>query len=80
MARPLPPAGALSEHQQRGWRCTWCRYPLTPGYDVPLGEVRVAAEHGAAYTVFMRACADAVGCSEREAEQHLASARTEVTA
>ncbi|MEW1892287.1 hypothetical protein [Streptomyces sp. NPDC085659] len=68
--RPLPPVPSLSEHQQRGWRCCWCRYPLSPGYDQAVGEVPVKPPNGAAYTVFLRACADTAECAEREKQQH----------
>ncbi|MGQ4351999.1 hypothetical protein [Streptomyces drozdowiczii] len=63
--RRLPSVGSLSEHQQRGWRCCWCRWQLHPGYDRAVGEIRVAPERGAAYTVFLRECADTEECQAR---------------
>lgn len=63
--RRLPSVGSLSEHQQRGWRCCWCRWPLHPGYDRAVGEIRVAPERGATYTVFLRECADKKECQDR---------------
>lgn len=63
--KALPPVTALSEQQQRGWRCVWCRYPLTVGEDVDLGEQRARPAGGAAYSWFPRACADEKACAAR---------------
>ncbi|MFI6862657.1 hypothetical protein ACIBKZ_22640 [Streptomyces sp. NPDC050421] len=63
--KALPPVSELTEQQQRGWRCIWCRYPLTPGADVDLGEQRARPVGGAAYSWFPRACADEATCTAR---------------
>lgn len=65
--RDLPPVAELTEQQQRGWACVWCRTQLRVGADVDLGEKRVEPATGAAYSWFPRACADAAACAEREA-------------
>ncbi|WNI30724.1 hypothetical protein [Streptomyces sp. ITFR-6] len=67
--RELPPVNKLTMQQQRGWRCVWCRYPLTVGADVDLGEQRARPSDGAAYSWFPRACSDVAVCVVREAEQ-----------
>lgn len=64
--RPLPPVASLTEHQQRGWGCVWCRHPLRVGDDQDLGEQRARPAKGAAYSWFPRACADTAACAERE--------------
>lgn len=66
--RDLPPVSDLTEQQQRGWRCVWCRTRLSVGADVDLGEQRARPANGAAYSWFPRACSDMVSCSAREAE------------
>ncbi|WRZ12232.1 hypothetical protein OG892_16290 [Streptomyces sp. NBC_00341] len=63
--RDLPPVGALSEQQRRGWRCVWCRHPLAVGADVDLGERRARPAGDAAYSWFPRACADTQACASR---------------
>ncbi|MFJ2094737.1 hypothetical protein ACIOEW_36615 [Streptomyces sp. NPDC087901] len=65
--RELPPVRDLTEQQQRGWRCVWCRYPLTVGADIDLVEQRSQAVNGAAYSWFPRACRDTTACAGREA-------------
>ncbi|TXS44945.1 hypothetical protein EAO72_07950 [Streptomyces sp. or43] len=64
--RELPPVTTLTMHQQRGWRCVWCRAPLSVGYDIDLGEQRTRPRTGAAYSWFPRCCSDAQACAERE--------------
>ncbi|MGZ2359959.1 hypothetical protein LRE75_25275 [Streptomyces sp. 372A] len=64
--RDLQPVVTLTEQQQRGWACVWCRTQLRVGADVDLGEKRVLPRTGAAYSWFPRACADMAGCAERE--------------
>ncbi|MFE7791328.1 hypothetical protein [Streptomyces sp. NPDC057460] len=64
-ARDLPPVNELTEQQQRGWRCVWCRHPLTVGDDIDMGEQRATPAGGAAYSWFPRACADTEACTER---------------
>lgn len=68
--RNLPPVTALTEQQQRGWRCVWCQHLLRVGVDVDLGEQRARATSGAAYAWFPRACRDKAACARREAEQN----------
>ncbi|MFG2670471.1 hypothetical protein [Streptomyces sp. NPDC048445] len=63
--KALPPVSALTEQQQRGWRCIWCDYPLAAGLDVDLGEQRARPQDGAAYSWFPRACADTELCASR---------------
>nr|WP_237498535.1 hypothetical protein [Streptomyces sp. SID8373] len=65
--RELPPVAELTEQQQRGWHCIWCRGQLRSGNDINLGEQRAKPAKGAAYSWFPRACADTAGCAEREA-------------
>jgi hypothetical protein len=65
--RALPPVSSLSEDQQRGWCCVWCRERLRLGDDVNLGEQRARPATGAAYSWFPRACADTAACTVREA-------------
>ncbi|MFB7548616.1 hypothetical protein [Streptomyces sp. NPDC056154] len=67
--RDLPPVSDLTEQQQRGWSCVWCRAALTVGEDMDLGEKRARPEGGAAYSWFPRACSDTAACAAREAEQ-----------
>lgn len=64
--RDLPPVAGLTEQQQRGWRCVWCREPLTVGADVDLGEQRARPIGGAAYSWFPRCCSDVEACATRE--------------
>jgi len=64
--RDLPPVAELTEQQQRGWQCVWCRQPLTAGADVDLGEQRARPARDAAYSWFPRACADRTNCAARE--------------
>lgn len=64
-ARDLPPVNELTEQQCRGWRCVWCRHPLTVGDDIDMGEQRATPAGGAAYSWFPRACADTEACTER---------------
>ncbi|MGI5509356.1 hypothetical protein [Streptomyces sp. CA-106131] len=54
-ALPLPGAGDLSEQQQRGAECVWCRITLTAETAVDLGErrIRVGGSH---VTAFPRGC------------------------
>jgi hypothetical protein len=61
----LPAYDELTEQQRRGWRCVWCRYPLTVGDDIDLGEQRARSDNGAAYSWFPRACADTEACTEQ---------------
>ncbi|MFF2013646.1 hypothetical protein ACFVWY_31905 [Streptomyces sp. NPDC058195] len=65
--RNLPSASELTEQQQRGWSCVWCRTGLTIGTDTDLGEQRTRPAAGAAYSWFPRACSDAAACAAREA-------------
>lgn len=65
--RALPAVTSLTEDQQRGWCCVWCREPLKVGDDRDLGEQRARPTTGAAYSWFPRGCADTVACAEREA-------------
>ncbi|MER5613324.1 hypothetical protein [Streptomyces sp. NPDC002215] len=67
--RDLPPVSDLTEQQQRGWSCVWCKASLTVGNDVNLGEKRARPEGGAAYSWFPRACSDAAACAARERGQ-----------
>jgi hypothetical protein len=67
--RELPPVTDLTEQQQRGWSCVWCKAPLTVGADRDLGEKRARPGGGAAYSWFPRACSDAEACAAREAER-----------
>ncbi|MEU2026820.1 hypothetical protein ABZ565_32480 [Streptomyces sp. NPDC016469] len=67
--RQLPAVASLSQDQQRGWHCVWCRAPLTVGDDQDLGEQRARPTNGAAYSWFPRACKDAAACAGREGEQ-----------
>lgn len=64
-ATPLPAVSTLTEQQQRGWRCIWCRHPLATGSVIDLGEQRAKPATGAAYSWFPRACADTKECTER---------------
>ncbi|WP_405548705.1 hypothetical protein [Streptomyces microflavus] len=65
--RALPPVKDLTEAQQRGWVCVWCRAALGIGLGVGLGEQRVRPADGAAYSWFPRQCSDAAACQAREA-------------
>ncbi|MFF3094095.1 hypothetical protein [Streptomyces cyaneofuscatus] len=65
--RPLPPVTTLTEAQQRGWACVWCRGALGIGLGDDLGEQRVKPADGAAYSWFPRQCPDAETCAQREA-------------
>lgn len=65
--RALPPITTLTEAQQRGWACVWCRAALDIGLGVDLGEQRVRPADGAAYSWFPRQCSDSDGCAQREA-------------
>ncbi|WP_406501991.1 hypothetical protein OHA04_37780 [Streptomyces sp. NBC_01590] len=69
--RDLPPVSELTEQQQRGWSCVWCKTTLTIGEDKDLGEKRARPEGGAAYSWFPRACSDAAACVGREQGQAL---------
>lgn len=62
--RPLPSVTTLTEAQQRGWACVWCRSALGIDLGVDLGEQRVKPADGAAYSWFPRQCSDA--CQVRE--------------
>ncbi|WP_326677713.1 hypothetical protein [Streptomyces sp. NBC_01237] len=64
---PLPAVNDLTEQQQRGWHCVWCRSPLGTDLGVDLGEQRVTPATGAAYSWFPRECVDALACSGRRA-------------
>lgn len=66
--RDLPPVNELTVQQQRGWRCVWCRYPITTGADIDLGVQRTRAGNGAAFSWFPRCCSDVEGCAGREAK------------
>lgn len=68
-ARALPPASDLTEQQQRGWTCVWCKTTLAVGEDMDLGEKRARPEGGAAYSWFPRACSDNATCADRERRQ-----------
>ncbi|MFI6140272.1 hypothetical protein ACIBCC_19055 [Streptomyces griseus] len=63
--RPLPSVTTLTEAQQRGWACVWCRTPLGIGLGNDLGEQRVRPADGAAYSWFPRQCY-AAACQARE--------------
>ncbi|MFC9244600.1 hypothetical protein ACFT7S_11385 [Streptomyces sp. NPDC057136] len=65
--RDLPSVSDLTEQQQRGGVCVWCRTPLSVGADIDLGEQRARPDGGAAYSWFPRACSDVAACSAREA-------------
>ena len=67
--RDLPPVTELSEQQQRGWSCVWCKTSLSVGADIDLGEQRAKPDGGAAYSWFPRACSDVAACAAREMEQ-----------
>lgn len=69
--RDLPPVSDLTEQQQRGWSCVWCKASLTVGEDQDLGEKRARPDKGAAYSWFPRACSDATACAVRERGQAL---------
>ncbi|MEU0098307.1 hypothetical protein [Streptomyces sp. NPDC006267] len=64
--RALPPVTTLTEAQQRGWACVWCRQPLGIGLGVDLNEQKVRPTSGAAYSWFPRACLDSTACQQRE--------------
>ncbi|MYR36401.1 hypothetical protein [Streptomyces sp. CFMR 7] len=64
--RALPPVTTLTEAQQRGWACVWCRTALGIGLGDNLGEQRVTPATGAAYTWFPRQCPDRPACQARE--------------
>ncbi|MBT3077683.1 MULTISPECIES: hypothetical protein [Streptomyces] len=64
--RALPPVTTLTEAQQRGWACVWCKAALGIGLGVGLGEQRVRPSAGAAYTWFPRQCPDRSACQVRE--------------
>ena len=68
-ARPLPPVNAMSEWQQRGWRCVWCANPLGVGLGTALEEEHVIPPGGAAYRWFPRECSDTQACATREARR-----------
>ncbi|XCM28819.1 hypothetical protein ABXI76_05025 [Streptomyces parvus] len=65
--RALPPVTTLTEAQQRGWACCWCRTQLGIDLGEDLGEQRVRPADGAAYSWFPRQCPDIVACQAREA-------------
>lgn len=65
--RSLPSITSLTEAQQRGWACVWCRAALGIGLGDDLGEQRVRPANGAAYSWFPRQCLDASACLAREA-------------
>ncbi|XMN09287.1 hypothetical protein ACK8N7_26255 [Streptomyces griseobrunneus] len=65
--RQLPPVREMSERQQRGWCCVWCRERLGVDLGTDLGEQRVSPPDGAAYSWFPRECADAAACADRAA-------------
>lgn len=65
--RRLPAVHTISEQQQRGWACVWCRTPLGTGLGVDLGEQRVTPTGGAAYLWFPRECLDRGVCTWRSA-------------
>lgn len=64
--RALPSITTLTEAQQRGWACVWCRADLGIGLGDDLGEQRVKPADGAAYSWFPRECSDAATCQARE--------------
>ncbi|WP_097932504.1 MULTISPECIES: hypothetical protein [unclassified Streptomyces] len=64
--RSLPSITSLTEAQQRGWACVWCRAALGIGLGDDLGEQRVRPANGAAYSWFPRQCPDASACLARE--------------
>ncbi|MEU0102381.1 hypothetical protein [Streptomyces sp. NPDC006267] len=61
--RQLPAVHTLTEQQQRGWSCVWCRTPLGTGLGADLGEQRVRPPAGAAYSWFPRECLDRPTCA-----------------
>ncbi|MEE1790846.1 hypothetical protein PUR28_08710 [Streptomyces sp. BE308] len=63
----LPDVDRMSDAQQRGANCVWCRSPLGTDLGVDLGEQRVTPATGAAYAWFPRECVDALACSGRRA-------------
>lgn len=65
--RPLPSVHDLTEQQQRGWHCVWCRSPLGTDLGVDLGEQRVTPTTGASFSWFPRECLDAQECAGRRA-------------
>ncbi|MFD3975207.1 hypothetical protein [Streptomyces cyaneofuscatus] len=65
--RQSPPVRDMSEQQQRGWCCVWCREPLGVSLGTDLGEQRIVPATGAAYSWFPRECPDAAACAGRAA-------------
>lgn len=65
--RSLPSITSLTEPQQRGWACVWCRAALGIGLGDDLGEQRVRPADGAAYSWFPRQCPDVAACEPRAA-------------
>lgn len=65
-ALPLPDVGQLSESQQRGAACVWCKAPMTAVTAVDLGErrIRVLDTH---FTAFPRGCRPCTAKAARRA-------------
>ncbi|MFG2409274.1 hypothetical protein ACGFR8_34035 [Streptomyces brevispora] len=64
--RALPAVKDLTEQQQRGWCCVWCRAPLGVGLGTDLGQQRVTPTTGATYLWFPRECVNATACAGRD--------------
>ncbi|MFI7890835.1 hypothetical protein ACIFUY_06180 [Streptomyces sp. CACIS-1.16CA] len=74
-ARALPAVTTLTEPQQRGWECVWCRAALGIGLGDDLGEQRARPLRGAAYSWFPRQCPDVEACQAREADAAVVARR-----
>ncbi|MFE7535149.1 hypothetical protein ACFU67_12865 [Streptomyces rhizosphaericola] len=64
--RALPSITSLTEAQQRGWACVWCKAALGIGLGDDLGVQRARPATGAAFLWFPRQCPDRAACQVRE--------------